>query len=162
MKQVDEIIYDAILADDALKTLIGWQPATGSTPEVPPRVKSTCFEVPPTDDDNTPLPNIIITDDGFQNQTGTKDTIWESEEDRMQVSVDVAASSPNEVKALVKQVRRAIEAHIVSLYQQGEDTPELESLTSSGIAWDWMKPCYYQVITYTCITKADTEDEQEN
>lgn len=150
MKQVDEIIYDAIAADSALMT------ATGGM------VKSTCFEVPPTDDDNTPLPNIIITDDGFQNQQGTKDTIWESEEDRMQVSVDVAASSPNEVKALVKQVRRAIEAHIVSLYQQGEDTPELESLTSSGIAWDWTKPCYYQVITYTCITKADTEDEQEN
>lgn len=150
MKQVDEIIYDAISADSALMTAIG------------SRVKSTCFEVPPTDDDNTPLPNIIITDDGFQNQTGTKDTIWESEEDRMQVSVDVASSSPNEVKALIKQVRRAIEGHIVSLYQQGEQTPELESLTSSGIAWDWMKPCYYQVITYTCITKADTEDEQED
>ena len=131
MKQVDEIIYDAIAADSTLMAAIG------------DRVKSTCFEVPPTDDDNTPLPNIIITDDGFQNQTVTKDTVWESSEDHVQVSVDVAASSPNEVKALVKAVRRAVETHIVSLYQQGENTPELESLTSSGLAWDWIKPCYY-------------------
>ena len=149
MKQVDEIIYDAISADTDLMTAIGG------------RVVSTCFEVPPTEDDNTPLPNIIITDDGFQNQTGTKDTVWEASEDRVQVSVDIAASSPNEVKQLVKKVRRAIEAHVVSLYQQGEETPELENLTSNGLAWDWMKPCYYQQLAYQCTIKADTEDEQE-
>ena len=149
MKQVDEIIYDAISADTDLMTAIGG------------RVVSTCFEVPPTEDDNTPLPNIIITDDGFQNQTGTKDTVWEASEDRVQVSVDIAATSPNEVKQLVKKVRRAIEAHVVSLYQQGEETPELENLTSNGLAWDWMKPCYYQQLAYQCTIKADTEDEQE-
>ena len=149
MKQVDEIIYDAISADTDLMTAIGG------------RVVSTCFEVPPTEDDNTPLPNIIITDDGFQNQTGTKDTVWEASEDRVQVSVDIAASSPNEVKQLVKKVRQAIEAHVVSLYQQGEETPELENLTSNGLAWDWMKPCYYQQLAYQCTIKADTEDEQE-
>ena len=148
MKQLDEIIYDAISADSDLMTAIG------------SRVVSTCFEVPPSEDDNTPLPNIIITDDGFQNQTGTKDTVWEASEDRVQVSVDIAASSPNEVKQLVRKVRQAIEAHVVSLYQQGEDTPELVSLTSNGLAWDWMKPCYYQQLAYQCTTKAETEDEQ--
>ena len=64
MKQVDEIIYDAIKADSDLMTAIGG------------RVVSTCFEIPPTDEDNTPLPNIIITDDGFQNQQTTKDCVW--------------------------------------------------------------------------------------
>ena len=55
MKQVDEIIYDAIRADEELMTAISGH------------VVSTCFEVSPTDADNTPLPYIIVTDDGFQN-----------------------------------------------------------------------------------------------
>ena len=123
------------------------------------RVVSTCFEIPPTDEDNTPLPNIIITDDGFQNQQTTKDCLWEAAEDRMQVGVEVAATSPNEVKTLIKKVRRAIENHVVLLYRDGEEIPELDSLTSDGLAWDWTKPCYYQRLNYQCITKADTDDE---
>ena len=146
MQQLDTIIYDAITADADLMAAIG------------SRVVSTCFEVPPTEDDNTPLPNIIITDDGFQNQAGTKDTVWESGEDRVQVSVDIAAQSPNDVKVLVKAVRRAIEAHMVNLCEQGEDTPELENLSSGGLAWDWMKPCYYQKLTYQCIQTSDTDE----
>lgn len=150
MKPVDEIIYDAICADTALMEAIG------------SRVVSTCFEVPPAEADNTPLPNIIVTDDGFQNQNGTKDCVWESGEDRVQATVDVAADSPKEVKQIVRKVRKAVETYIGTLYTQGEDIPELESLSSDGIAWDWMKPCYYQRLTYQCITKADIDDEQED
>lgn len=151
MKQVDEIIYDAIRADGDLMEAIG------------SRVVSTCYEVAPGDDDNTPLPNIIVTDDGFQNQQTTKDCLWEAFEDRVQASVEVAAESPNDVKRLIRMVRRAIEQHISTLYNEGEDVPMLESLASDGLAWDWMKPCYYQRLTYNCITPANTEDnEQEN
>lgn len=149
MKQVDEIIYDAIRADAQLMEAIG------------SRVESTCFEVSPTEADNTPLPNIIVTDDGFQNQTGTKDNVWESDEDRVQVGVDVAAESPREVQRLIRMVRRAIEQYVVGLYTKGEDIPTLEQLSSSGIAWDWMRPCYYQQLTYQCSTKADIDNEQD-
>lgn len=140
MKQVDEIIYDAIQADETLMATIGG------------RVVSTCFEVPPEEMDNTPLPNIIITDDGFTNQTSTKDCVWEGFEDRVQVGVDVAAASPKEVKDIVNMVRQAVENHIVALYQSGEGIPELDSLTSNGLQWDWIKPCYYQRLTYQCLT----------
>lgn len=150
MKQVDEIIYDAIKADDDLMAAIGG------------RVVSTCFEVSPTEADNTPVPNIIVTDDGFQNLIGTKDNVWESGEDTVQASVDIAADSPSEVKRLVRMVRKAVETHMCSLYASGEQTPELESLTSDGIAWDWMKPCYYQKLTYQCITNTDEDEQEEN
>ena len=149
MKQVDEIIYDAIRADAALMEAIGG------------RVQSTCFEVSPTEADNTSLPNIIVTDDGFQNQTGTKDNVWESDEDRVQAGVDVAAESPKEVRRLIRMVRRAIEQYVVGLYTKGEKIPTLEQLSSSGIAWDWMRPCYYQQLTYQCSTKADIDNEQD-
>lgn len=149
MKQVDEIIYDAINADAELMETIG------------NRVVSTCFEVPPTEDDNTPLPNIIITDDGWTNQETTKDCVWEAVEDLVQVSVEVAATSPEEVKTLVKTVRRDVEQYIAEMYDNGDVVPELESLVSDGLAWDWMKPCYYQRLTYTCVILSDIYNEQD-
>lgn len=150
MKQVDEIIYDAIQADAALMTAIG------------ERVVSTCFEVSPDETDNTPLPNIIVTDDGFQNQDTTKDSVWEGEDDEVQVTVDIAAKSPNEVKDLVRMVRRAVSRYIIGMYGNHEVIPELDKLSSDGLQWDWMRPCYYQKLTYNCAIKSTTEDEQEN
>jgi hypothetical protein len=149
MKSVDEIIYDAICADTALMEAIG------------SRVVSTCFEVPPAEADNTPLPNIIVTDDGFQNQVGTKDCVWESGEDRVQVTVDVAADSPKEVKRLISKVRRAVENYIILMSATDGCIPELDSLSSNGIAWDWMKPCYYQQITYQCTVPSETDIDNE-
>ena len=150
MKQVDEIIYDAIQADEALMTAIDG------------RVVSTCFEVSPDETDNTPLPNIIVTDDGFQNQDTTKDSVWEGEDDEVQVTVDIAAKSPNEVKDLVRMVRRAVSRYIIGMYSNHEVVPELDKLSSDGLQWDWMRPCYYQKLTYNCSIKSTTEDEQEN
>ena len=150
MKQVDEIIYDAIQADAALMTAIDG------------RVVSTCFEVSPDETDNTPLPNIIVTDDGFQNQDTTKDSVWEGEDDEVQVTVDIAAKSPNEVKDLVRMVRRAVSRYISGMYGNHEAIPELDKLSSDGLQWDWMRPCYYQKLTYNCSIKSTTDDEQEN
>lgn len=149
MKQVDEIIYDAILADAALMTAIDG------------RVVSTCFEVSPDEKDNTPLPNIIVTDDGFQNQDTTKDSVWEGEDDEVQVTVDIAAKSPNEVKDLVRMVRRAVSRYIIGMYSNHEVVPELDKLSSDGLQWDWMRPCYYQKLTFNCSIKSTTDDEQE-
>ena len=150
MKQVDEIIYDAIRADEALMTAIGG------------RVVSTCFEVSPDETDNTPLPNIIVEYDGFQNQDTTKDSVWEGEDDEVQVTVDIAAKSPNEVKDLVRMVRRAVSRYIIGMYENHEVIPELDKLSSDGLQWDWMRPCYYQKLTYNCSIKSTTDDEQEN
>lgn len=150
MKQVDEIIYDALKADDAIMELVG------------ERIVSTCFEVSPTEADNTPLPNIIVTYDGMQNQISTKDELWEADEDLVMVSVDVAATSPDEVKTLVRKCRRAINSYIGTMDTSGYEIPELESLTSNGLDWDWLRPCYYQRLTYQCIVPSDVdEDEQE-
>ena len=143
MKQVDEIIYDAIRADEDLMTAIGG------------RVVSTCFEVSPEEADKTALPYIIVTDDGFQNQIESKDEGWEGSEDRVSVGVEVAAVSPKEVKRLILMVRKSVVNYIGQMYDEGEDIPELDSLSSDGLAWDWMKPCYYQRLSYQCITKTE-------
>ena len=144
------MIYDAIRAYEALMTAIGG------------RVVSTCFEVSPDETDNTPLPNIIVEYDGFQNQDTTKDSVWEGEDDEVQVTVDIAAKSPNEVKDLVRMVRRAVSRYIIGMYENHEVIPELDKLSSDGLQWDWMRPCYYQKLTYNCAIKSTTDDEQEN
>ena len=134
---------DAIRADEELMTAISGH------------VVSTCFEVSPTDADNTPLPYIIVTDDGFQNQVESKDDGWEGTEDRVSVGVEVAAESPQDVKRLIRMVRQAVTSYIGQMYDDGEDIPELDSLSSDGLAWDWTKPCYYQRLTYQCITNTE-------
>ena len=135
---LDELFFNALMADADLVLAVGG------------RIESTCFEVSPDETDNTLLPNIIITDDGLTNQPDSKDVEWESREDRVQASVDVAAEDPKQVKQLIGMVRHAIANYIQALDDQGEDIPYLQSLQTAGVAWDWMKPCYHDVITYTC------------
>ena len=159
MKQVDEIIYDAICADATIMSMIAYQKQAGGTAYA---IKSTCFEVPPDTLDNTPVPYIIVHDSGFQNQQKTKDTVWEAAEDLVTTTVEIAADSPKEVKTLVRLVRIAIENYVVALYSQGERTPLLESLNSDGIDWDWTKPCYFQHLIYQCVTQSDTEDDEQD
>ena len=145
MIALDEILYNALRSDSVLMEDVGG------------RIVSTCFEVGPEDVDNTPLPCIIVMDDGLQNNPDTKDCEWEAYEDRVTASVEVDAASPKAVKALIRKVRHAIADYIQTMHNEGEEIPELESIVSNGIAWDWMKPCYHSTLTYNCIT--DNENE---
>jgi hypothetical protein len=88
MTDLDEILYNAVTTDTSLMTVTSG------------RIKSTCFEVSPEEQDNTPLPYIIVSDDGLTNDQTTKDNTWESSEDRVQASVEVGAKSPKQVKQL--------------------------------------------------------------
>lgn len=155
MKQIDEIFYDALCADETLMAMIAYTTPQGGRAYA---IKSTCFEIPPDEMDNTPVPNIIITDDGFQAEIFTKDDVWDGDIDRVQATVDVAGNSPSEVKVLIHRVRRAINDYICAMYERGEDIPSLQSLNSDGVQWDWVKPCYFQKLFYTCEVAADLGD----
>lgn len=141
--ELDELFFNALKADADLVAAVGG------------RIESTCFEVSPEDQDNTQLPCIIVTDDGLTNNLTTKDTEWESDEDRVQASVEIDAESPKRVKQLIQMVRNAISNYIESLADNGEEIPCLQSVQTSGVAWDWMKPCYHETITYTCDVQND-------
>ena len=149
--ELDKLFYDALQADETLKTAVDG------------RIVSTCFEVGPDEKDNTPLPCIIVTDDGLTNNQQTKDNVWESGEDRVQASVEVDATSPKQVKRLIRMVRKAINNYITSLYTQGTDIPNLQSVQTNGVAWDWMKPCYHSTVSYQCdVENGLYDDEQES
>lgn len=136
--ELDELFFNALMADAEVVLAVGG------------RIESTCFEVAPDDKDNTKLPNIIIMDDGLTNQPTTKDMEWEADEDRVQASVDVAAEDPKQVKQLIRMVRKAIANYIKGMDDKGEEIPYLQSLQTTGVEWDWMKPCYHSVMIYQC------------
>lgn len=145
MIELDEIFYAALMANETIVSDTGG------------RIFSTCVEVPPTEADNTPLPYIIIMDEGLQNDQSTKDDVWESIEDRVQASVMINAASPKEVKRLTRISRKAIADYISAM--QG-NRPFLQSLTTDGTAWDWTKPCYFDVAHYQCdVTNKDDGQE---
>ena len=144
--ELDEIIYAAITANETLVSETGG------------RIKSTCIEVPPTDEDNTPLPYIIIMEEPSQNDHGTKDSVWESDTDIVNVGVEISAASPDEVKRLRKIVRAAIGSYVESMT---ENIPYLRQATRDGIAWDWTKPCYYDTLHYQADMVNDLNEEDD-
>lgn len=153
--ELDELIYSALTADETLKNLTGWKPATDTSPEVSPRIYSTCIEVPPTEDDNTPRPYIIIMEEHSQNVDGTKDTMWESDTDVVSVGVEISANSPREVKRIRKLVRAAITSYIENMTGQ---IPYLQKSYRDGIAWDWTTPCYYDTLHFQCDMEIDLNE----
>ena len=136
--ELDELFFNALMADAEVVLAVGG------------RIESTCFEVAPDEKDNTKLPNIIIMDDGLTNQPTSKDMEWEADEDRVQASIDVAAKNPKQVKQLIRMVRKAIANYIKGMDDKGEEIPYLQSLQTTGVEWDWMKPCYHSVMIYQC------------
>lgn len=150
-KELDEIFYDALTSDSNVTAIVPVD-----------RIKSTCFEVPPTSADNTPLPYIIITDDPFQDEQATKDELWESDWDTVQAGIEIAAVSAKEVKHLRRIVRHALAQYVKSM--SDNERPVLRSFSNEGITWDWTKPCYYDTLHYQCdmYFPIDEDDNAQN
>ena len=152
MLRLDAIIFDAITADAGLMQDVG------------ERVKSTCCEVSPDEQDNTPLPYIVIRDLGKQPAQETKDTGWMPQEWRVNVGIEIGAESPNEVDALTMKAMRAVSNYMRTLSSQGAAVPYLNSgfPQTKGVDWDWMKPCYWDIVTYQCDIDYQGDDEEES
>lgn len=141
MIALDEILYNAIRADQDLMQAVGG------------RVKDVIFEVGDDGKDNVPLPYIVVIDAGSQGQPETKDCEWDPAEDHVQAGIEVSAESPREVRTLIRQCRRAVARYIETL--PAEDTPYLDSMQRDGVAWDWTKPCYFDTLRYQCTITND-------
>ena len=148
MLRLDKIFFDAITANAELMQAVGG------------RVKSTCFEVSPDEQDNTPLPYILILDEGKQPAQTTKDDEWMPSLWRVSAGIEVGATSPNEVDAIIMKAMRVIANYIQTLCEQGEDIPYLNEgfPQTQGVAWDWTKPCYFDVAHYQCDVNNITDE----
>ena len=152
MLRLDAILFDAITSDAGLMQDVG------------DRVKSTCFEVSPDEQDNTQLPYIVIRDLGKQPAQETKDTGWMPQEWLVSVGIEIGAESPNEVDALTMKAMRAVNNYMRTLSSQGAAVPYLKSgfPQTKGVDWDWTKPCYWDIVTYQCDIDYQGDDEEES
>jgi hypothetical protein len=142
--ELSEIIYNAICSDQTIMAAL-----KGG-------VHDTCVPVPPHLEDNTLCPYIIVMENPYTNDQGTKDNVWESDQDRVGVSVQICADDPATVRTLRRKVRHAIAEYVLN---NETGYIYLVSSTNDGIAWDWTKPCYYDTLHYQCDMDVQTPSE---
>lgn len=136
--ELTDILLAAIKANQELIAITGG------------RVFDTANEVPVYNQDNTPVPYLVVVEKAATNDQGTKDWMWEGQSDRCAASIIICANTPGEVRAIRRKVRAAVEDYIVTMANQGETIPTLMSSSYEGVAWDDLKPCYNDAINYQC------------
>lgn len=116
--------------------------------------------IPGSDEDvlNTPLPNLVVTFEGMTNNTETKDNPYQGDEDKVNIGIEVAAESPDDLTDLAELVRQAVDSFVEN-YDPGEGEEDLTPIIPTGYdfsatekGYDWLRPCYYMKLNYMCDT----------
>lgn len=123
-------------------------------------VRNTTIALPDEDMENAPLPYIIVSFDGMQNDDTTKDNDFEGDTDRVQIGIEVAADTRPQLGTLMVAVRDTIREYFEA--HQDDDSDEDFALiprdmtpSAQAVQYDQDKPCYWQVMTYQCDTDID-------
>jgi hypothetical protein len=139
----DKVFYNALRSNASLMEQVGG------------RIESTSIPVPDDQLDNEPVPYVIISFDGLQNEGFTKDNSYEGDTDKVQVSIDVTAQTRDELGDLMQTIRQTVIDYFEGIQKTDDDWPLIPSnytFTASPVTYDSMKPCYYQTLTYNCDT----------
>ena len=76
----DKVFFNALMSNQSLVLKVG------------SRIENTSIPVPDDQLDNEPVPYIIITFDGLMNDESTKDSSFEGDNDKVQISIEVTAN----------------------------------------------------------------------
>lgn len=129
---------------------------------------------PDYDMENVPVPYIIVNNDGGQEGNTTKDSWFESEEDKVNISILMVANNREELADITLAVRKTITEYIKATWTrlQSGSTEEGDELAPtdyrfsfSDIGFDMGKPACRQMFYYDCVTPNEIyfeNNEQEN
>ena len=145
-----DIIFVKALRSNA--ELIGQLPAGD--------VYNTAIALPDEEAENAPLPYIIVSFDGLNNQDTTKDDAFESESDSVQIGITICTGEREELGEMAVAVRTTIREYFREHYGDTTDEdfaliPNDITLNAQGVQYDSMKPCFWQVLNYQCDTDVD-------
>lgn len=145
-----DIIFVKALRNNA--ELIGQLPAGD--------VYNTAIALPDEEAENAPLPYIIVSFDGLNNQDTTKDDAFESESDSVQIGITICTGEREELGEMAVAVRTTIREYFREHYGDTTDEdfaliPNDITLSAQGVQYDSMKPCFWQTLTYQCDTDID-------
>ena len=147
--QTDVIFITTLQQSQAIANIVG------------DRIYDTAIPLPDKDAENVPAPYLIVTYDGMQNDQGTKDDLYEGSEDRVQIGIECVAETRPQLALLTQTVRDTVKAQFIANIEamdagsQDDDlilTPLDYQLTASAVQYDGDKPCYWQVLNYSCAT----------
>ena len=130
------------------------------------RIYGTAIPLPDENADNAPVPYVILTFDGLNNDADTKDCSYESDYDKVNIGEEVTAETLADLHTLTQTIRETILAYMKA---QKDDLGEgftIDDFTfaAQAIQYDSMRPCYWQVLTYQCDVRNllnESNDEQD-
>jgi hypothetical protein len=143
-----DIIFAKALKSNA--TLIAKLPAGN--------VYNTAIALPDEEADNAPVPYIIVSFNGLNNQDTTKDSSYQGMTDTVTIGITIAARTRVELADLAITARQTIEQYLQAQRPGDEDyglVPNAITLQAQGVQYDSLKPCYWQELIYTCETNPD-------
>ena len=134
----DSIFIAALNADANLMQKIGG------------RLYSTAIPLPDEEADNVPVPYIIVTFDGLNNDTQSKDDPYEGDYDSVQIGIEITAENREKLEELTQQVRDIVHSYFRSYAGDERDAVEGYQLSAEPVQYDSMKPCFWQTLRYQC------------
>ena len=141
----DSIFVDALQSNAALVERVGG------------RIYGTAIPLPDEDADNVPVPYLIVTFDGLNNDVDSKDDEMESDTDKVNISIEVVSETLAKLHELTQAVRDTVRDYLAT-----NDTDITEyQFGAQAIQYDSLKPCYWQVLTYQCDVENLMNDEQD-
>lgn len=112
------------------------------------RLYSTAIPLPDEELANTPCPFIIVTFDGLNNDSLTKDDM-EGDTDNVSIGINITGNDPEQLHTLTETVRETVRE-----YMGDEETDVIDYQFSAGaIQYDDLRKCYWQVLRYQCETE---------
>ena len=126
-------------------------------------VYNTAIALPEEQADNAPVPYVIVSFDGLNTDDSTKDTVYDALTDDVQIGIVVVARTRPKLAELVIAIRNTIRNYFCAVIAnpQHEDfalLPNSYTFSASDVKYDADKPCYWQVLTFKCVTEPDQED----
>ena len=141
----DSIFVDALKSNSTLVKSVGG------------RIYGTAIPLPDEDADNAPVPYLIVTFDGLNNDVDSKDDEMESDTDKVNISIEVVGETLAKLHELTQAVRDTVRDYLAT-----NDTDITEyQFGAQAIQYDSLKPCYWQVLTYQCDVENLMNDEQD-
>lgn len=108
---------------------------------------------PDIDLDNVELPYIVVNNDGGQNVVESKDDNYESEEDRVNISVLIVARNRKELDDIASQVRQTIHEYLMTIDEKSDvhDLAPIDyEFSFSDISYEMEKPSHSIKFFYLC------------
>ena len=123
-------------------------------------VYNTAIALPDEEADNAPVPYVIVSFNGLNNQDTTKDMNYDGLTDTVTIGIEIAAETRPKLGELAVMIRKTIADRFQQIAQDQQDEdyellPNAYTMQAQPVQYDSLKPCFWQQLTFVCDTNPD-------